>query len=204
MYEFDKCILTSDHETVLGEGYINEYQQDVMNLTLSGGFRPAPEDSVFLYIYDQVKGECKYSARVEEILMDRVTLRDLSLIRSLQKRDNTRAEKILRYRITERYTGVGLVPLEKPVDITIVNISATGMCFNSDEKFRTGFTFSLEFRETTRPIELKIRIIRAEQFSHSNRYGCVFEDISDREKDEIFRFVLREQIEQRRKRLRYE
>lgn len=202
MHEFDKCLISSKDSRQVVEGFVHEYESGVMKIYTQG--KPAdfliPSMKVNINVYNSVMGECKYTGDVKDITFNNIKIVNVGLISSIQKRDNTRVNKQLKYRITHSFNDKEKVKLDKPVDITVLNISAQGICFNCDERFEAGFRFPLVFREATRNINLIIEVVRREEYTRSFNYGCKFVDISEKDMDDIFRFVLKEQIAQRRKR----
>lgn len=185
---------------MLATGFVTDYQDGVMRLNVKIS-APVPEKTpVFIYVYNSVKGECVYKGLTGPGREGNLTVLGAELVRSLQKRENVRVNKQLPYRIEEYFTpDGGREMLDGPVEITILNVSAEGMYFSCAKKFQVGYRFPLLFRETRFPIRLKAEIVRRVDFRRGYHYGCRFADISAKETDEIYRFVLREQIEQRRR-----
>lgn len=204
MHEFDKCILSTPGGTTLGDGFVHQFDETAAKICLESECNLSHLQNISLYIFNRVKGECVYSARVIEIDGNNVSLDRVKFIRSTQKRDNTRVDKALRYRITDRYVNGDVNTLEKlpsPIDITILNISATGMFISCSANFAVGYRFPLVFKDAGAPINLEVEIVRAEKRLRGNNYGCRFINIESKDADNIFRFVLHEQIVQRRNHL---
>jgi hypothetical protein len=200
MYEFDKCIIEKKNGDYVTWGHVVEFESGLMRIRVKSEYNHDNLNHVYLFIYNSI-GECKYQAEVYEIDDKNIIFRNLKPLSSVQKRSNTRVNKRINYQITNIFKEKEIVALEKPIDITILNISAIGIYFNSDENLIAGFKFQLIFCETARPIYLEVEVIRKEEFSRSFNYGCIFRNISNKDMDEIFRLVLKEQIEQRRKNL---
>lgn len=201
MYEFDKCIVAEPNGGQLAEGTVSQYEGTTMHIHAGEGFSMRPGLAVNLFVYDRVQGECLLTGTVTKVMGDKVVVAGATLVRSTQKRNNTRVEKILHYRITQRFEGGSVVPLEPPIDFTILNISAQGMYIGTDAVFAEGHRFPFVFRDAGRPIDIKAEVVRCERRIRGNRYGCRFVDINERDMDNIYRFVLHEQIEQRRRNL---
>lgn len=201
MYEFDKCIVAEPNGGQLTEGTVSRFGGTTVHVHADEGLALRPGLAVNLFVYDRVQGECVFTGTVTRVLGDNVVISGANLVRSTQKRNNTRVEKILHYRITQRYGSEGPVLLEPPIDFTILNISAQGMYIGTDAVFAEGHRFPFVFRDAGKPIEIKAEVVRCERRVRGNRYGCRFVDISERDMDNIYRFVLHEQIEQRRRNL---
>lgn len=200
MHEFDKCHVTAVTGERLASGFVTDYQDGVMRLnveTTGPILKPTP---VFVYVYNSVKGECVYKGILSAGRTENLAVLEVEMVRSLQKRENARVNKQLRYWVGEYFTPDGTrAALEEPAEIMILNISAEGMLFNSVRDFGVGYRFPLVFREARVPIRLQVEIVRRSEYRRSYNYGCRFIGITAREQDEIYRFVLHEQIEQRRR-----
>ncbi|HEX3026630.1 MAG TPA: PilZ domain-containing protein [Clostridia bacterium] len=201
MHEFDKCIITNKNGAKISEGIVSEYNSADMRINTTESHNLRVYDEVLIYVYNQLKGECKYEGTVSQATGSRITLFNVSLVRSVQKRDNTRVSKQLKYMVTHSFRGDRAIKLEKPIEITVLNISAQGLYLNSTHDFAIGSRFPLVLQETIKPIKVTVEILRKEKYTRSFNYGCQFADISQKDMDEIFRFVLKEQIDQRRRNL---
>lgn len=207
MYEFDKCLVMSRSGTKLAEGYIQEFDQDKdkMRIAVNGDFSLFAKQEVTVFVYNQVKGECVFAAKVLNLEVKHIVFNNIKLVRSVQKRDNTRVSKVLHYKVTHKFEDDGKekFKIDHPLEITILNVSAQGLYLSCLEKFHMGYRFPLVFRELGKPIELIIEVVRCEDYNGSYNYGCKFVEISQKDMDNIFRFVLHEQIEQRRHNIKY-
>ena len=202
MHEFDKCIVFRPSGEKIAEGSVHEFENGAMQIYTRGG--PGgiePAEKLLIFVYNEVRGECKYTGVVKRSAFNCLQVEEVRLDSAVQKRENTRVSKQLKYRILQVYRDGGKKKPEHPLSITILNISAKGMYFNCDERLEEGFTFALTFRETARPVNLKVEVLRREAYPRSFNYGSQFVGISDNDMDEIFRFVLHEQIVQRRRSL---
>lgn len=203
MHEFDKCVIASKSGASLASGSVIEFSADRFEITLNGEYTLKPGENINLFVYNSIKGECVFSARVEIVDGKSVVLSNAGFLRSAQKRDNTRVDKIMHYRITHKYVDGAAERLGKPIEITITNISANGMYIRCDEPFAEGHRFPFVFREAGKPISLDVEIIRCDRSRRGNGYGCLFLNIDPKDADNIYRFVLHEQIEQRRRKISY-
>lgn len=200
MHEFDKCVIASKSGAKLAVGSVVNFDNGTVKIGIKDGCSLSPSDNVNLFIYNSVKGECVYSAIVESAAAETAVLKNVSFIRSTQKRDNTRADVILHYKITHEFSESGLEKLKKPIEITILNISAKGMYIKCEELFALGHRFPLTFTDAGNPINLNVEVVRCAKTHKGNKYGCRFINISEKDADNIYRFVLHEQIQQSRRR----
>lgn len=201
LHEFDKCVVSTVGGAKLAEGSVTEFGETYIRACLDDGFNFAPAQDVTVFIFNRVKGECVYRGKAAKVEGQNVLFDHVTFVRATQKRDNTRVSKTLRYRITHRFTEEGLEKLDSPIEILILNLSAQGMYISCAEDFSVGQRFPLVFKDAGRPIDLDVEVIRCEKTARSKRYGCRFRNISEKDADNIYRFVLHEQIEQRRKNL---
>lgn len=203
MHEFDNCIIASKNGTKLAEGFVHDYEGVLMKVCLEGEFNLLVSQDVTIFAFNRIKGECVYKGRVADVDDKNITIDQVEFVRATQKRNHTRVEQSLHYRITHRYVGdIGVTEkLEKPIDLLILNISAHGMFISCDEKFSVGHKFPFVFRDAGAPIHLEVAVVRCEYSRRGNKYGCSFLNISEKDSDNIYRFVLHEQIEQRRRNL---
>lgn len=201
VHEFDKCLIFLSTGSKLAEGFVHEYEEGTMKVYTQGLSSSAlvPGLDVLIYVYNSVKGECKFRGVVRKASFSNVEIENVSMVSAVQKRENTRVNKQLKYRIANYLQNGEKQKFSKPLDINVLNISAQGLYFNCEQRFEVGFRFPLVFKEAKRPVYLTVEIIRREDFAQSYNYGCIFVDISEKDMDEIFRFVLKEQIAQRRK-----
>lgn len=200
LHEFDKCIVVSKSGSRLTEGFIVEFEDDAFKMCSNEEAVFAIPQEVTVFIYNEVKGECIYRGTVQGISDKNITITGTEFVRASQKRDNTRVNKILKYRITHKFNSKKeIIELKTPVDITVRNISAQGMYFTCLEKFPLGHRFPFVFREAGKPMSLVAEVVRHDSSNRMENYGCRFVDISEKNMDNIFRFVLHEQIEQRRR-----
>lgn len=204
MHEFDKCIVASESGAKLGEGFVHDFESTLMKVCLDGEIFLQLSVMVTIFVFNRVKGECVYKGVVASLDGKNVVFDRVSFVRSTQKRDNTRVDKTLRYHITQKFADENfekLEKLEKPIDIIILNISAQGMYISCDEDFAVGHRFPFVFKDAGAPIKLDVKVVRCEKKRRGNNYGCHFLNINNKNSENIFRFVLHEQIEQRRNNL---
>lgn len=193
-------MVVSKSGSQLAEGFVVEFEKDKMKICSNKEYGFAVPQEITIFAYNEVKGECVYTGTAQSIYDKKIAVAGVKFVNSRQKRDNTRVSKIMHYRITNRFlSGKEKQPLEKPIDIIIHNISAQGMYISCEENFVIGHRFPFVFKDAGKPMNLTAEIVRHDSNNRTNNYGCRFVDISEKDMDNIFRFVLHEQIEQRRR-----
>lgn len=91
---------------------------------------------------------------------------------------------------------------EGPLAFTLLDISAHGMKILARETLRGGSTIRFWFLELDEPFPIDAVVLRAQQSRTGTHYGCRFVNLTSRQSDELFRYVLQTQGAQRRERLR--
>lgn len=199
MFEFDKCVIEKTNGEYITTGHIVEFDSEHIKIRTKNEYSAYILNKVNISIFNSTKGECKYSGNILETDEKNIIFNNIELLSSVQKRSNTRVGKMIKYRITNFFKDKKLETLEQPIDITMLNISAVGLYFSCVEDLALGFTFQLVFNETKKPLYLEVEILRKDKYACSFNYGCILKSISSKEMDEIFQFVLKEQIEQRKR-----
>lgn len=198
MYEFDKCDVFDVYGNSLASGFIKSFDNGVLEARLDRNKGILEGQTVRLIVLDPVRGECRFEARALDENISSGLFGNLTFLGSLQKRNNARVNVHIDVRVVSHFRGEFEEKLPQPITITILNISAQGLYFTCNEKLRTGFTFPMDFYQTKRPLRLRVRIVRLEEYAKSCNYGCVL-DIPEKDMDELYRFVLKEQIRQLKK-----
>ncbi len=203
MHEFDKCILIDAAHTPVTEGFVRSFDNGVMEIM-------SPKDvaewlqagqSVQVHIFNSSLGECVYEGHVQSVMLLHIFLDGLHLVTNRQKRNNTRVGTELPYLIRQYQDADGVHPFDKPISVTIRNVSAAGVYFACKERFDIGFRFVFTFRETARDIPVTAEIVRRDISPGGFHYGCRFVDISEKDANEIHRWVFTQQIEHRREQI---
>ncbi|ADU28124.1 PilZ domain-containing protein [Ethanoligenens harbinense] len=201
MHEFDRCILIDAAHTPVSEGFVRSFDNGVMEIMSAkdiAGWVQAGQ-SVQVHVYNSSLGECVYEGRVQSVMLLHVYLDGLQLITNRQKRNNTRVNTELPYLMRYYEDADGAHPFEKPVPVTILNVSAAGVYVACKERFDIGLRFVFTFRETARDIRVTAEIVRRDISPNGFHYGCRFADIPEKDANEIHRWVFTQQIEQRRR-----
>ena len=136
MHEFDKCDIYNIRWEKAAEGYVLEYGSGVMEVrTRELAYLNRGQD-VLLYVLNSQTGESRYRAQVVQVNENSVLFDNVTFLKANQKRSNTRVAKQLKFNICYKIENGREVKLEKPVPITMLNISALGMYFNSFTQIR--------------------------------------------------------------------
>lgn len=89
-----------------------------------------------------------------------------------------------------------------PVRFVVLDISAHGMRMHSQQTIPLGVVVRFRFDGTREPFVIDALVVRSQESRTGTHYGCRFTGMTPRETDELFRYVMKTQGEQRRERLR--
>ncbi|MDR3552420.1 MAG: PilZ domain-containing protein [Clostridia bacterium] len=202
MYEFDNCEIYGKTGEKLAYGTVMECENCVLKVAVANETGLEKGQTVDIFIFNSFLGECGYEGLVGETRPKEAIFTRLKSTGSRQRRENTRASCHIRSAIYSKIENGEEIPFEKPLEISILNISAQGLYFSCMENLPVGFMFPLDFSETMPTIHLTVCTVRREDGGRGFRYGCSL-NIGRREMDRLYRYVLQKQIEQRRNRMRY-
>jgi hypothetical protein len=198
MHDLAHCALEAGDRTLAG--YVVSCADG--NLTFAaehgvmGTFRAG--DDVQALVLDDVRGEVRYSGWVAQVGVTTVRVTGLELTSMLQKR------KVARVGIAQLCTGVAVGPEgdERSITFVVVDISAHGMRISTTADLTEQDRVVFEFPTPDRAVALDAEILRSQPTaSKSMHYGCRFLDLSEKDADVMFRYVMQTQGAQRRTRL---
>lgn len=96
-------------------------------------------------------------------------------------------------------TTIGSDNHETMIEVSVKNMSAGGLYFETENELAVGSEFSFLFRKGSLPLVLKGLILRRQEFQspHFYGYGCSFTHLSSAKEAIIREFVFREQVRQK-------
>ncbi|MBD3778396.1 MULTISPECIES: PilZ domain-containing protein [unclassified Cellulomonas] len=210
MHELALCSVEHDGRTVLS-GYVRTYDDGVLWAGTEGIVRGVAEGEHYtLRVLDEVRGECVYVGAVARITADTVAFAGVELLSTLQKRAVARVAVSVECEGFATPAGTphdeGATPAgdgapgsgERPVQFTVLDVSAHGMRMMSQTELPPGSTVRFVFPELSDAFWLQAVVVRAQPSRSGTHYGCRFVETSPRETDALFRYVLRTQGAQRR------
>lgn len=199
MHEFENCIVENEEGDGLAEGYVTRCDQKTITVSLSGGCVLRRRQPVSVCIYSLLDGESRYEAEVVSVDSEFVDFAVRRFRGAVNRRQATRIPLHLHTRVYYRFDEEKKSKLDAPFDITVLNLSATGMLFSAAARLEEGFRFPLSFAGARRTVELTAEVLRREDLQRSSRYGCIFRGLGRRERNEIEYFILRERMRNRRR-----
>lgn len=202
-FDLDVCRVYADSGELLADGFVRESRADelVVESEHFGGGWLESGDPVIVQVLSAVRGECIYDATVRRTETRRVEVGGLVLREAVQKRSAVRVPTSLPFRVTHRVEGQEDVPLDPPVDVVVVDVSAHGMRLTASEEIEAGTRLRLDFVADGVRAPVVLRVLRVVELPRGFAHGCVIEDLDERRTDDLFSFVLAEQRRQRAARL---
>jgi c-di-GMP-binding flagellar brake protein YcgR len=197
-FELDPCVVRAITGELLARGFVREHDGVTMLVEADHftGVWLEPGDPAVVEVMSSHKGACTYNATVSFSAARRIGLVGLALQAVVQQRSALRVPTALPLRVTEVMENGVRVPLDEPLDVVVVDVSAHGMRLRSATEVEPGvqLVVTLEAGRTT--LDLVAEVLRREEVRGGSAYGCRFLGLREREADELFRFVLEEQRRQ--------
>lgn len=152
-------------------------------------------DSVFIEMYDEVKGVLCYQGVVKRATPDMAFLHQLSLVDERQRRSDVRVNVNIRLALKGVAEGKLLIKPDRKVIMETLNVSANGMLLKTDYYVGGNNACLLfDFPLDKKYISCKAQVIRKDNMGSCYIYGCRLLN-KENELDELRRFVFKTQIE---------
>lgn len=164
---------------------------------------------LYVTIYDDVYGLLTYKGKVAEFTKEILSAYEIhyklkcvlvEMIEVIQRRNNVKVK------VTMPTTMVLLDIENRPIsdgktrkvinhNITIKDISASGILFISKEKYTIGQRFLFVFDKCAKPIEIVAEILRTQEHENDFKgYGCKFLNVPEAKEEIVRQFVFKMQI----------
>ena len=197
-FELDPCLVRTGTGELLVRGFVREHGADSLLIEAEHftGRWLEPGDLAVVEVMSAHRGACTYDAVVVFSEARRIELAGLRLRTVVQQRAAVRVLTAIPLQVTHRVEETEQVPLDEPMDIVVLDVSASGMRFRCDTELAAGARVALTFPPTRMPLELVLEVLRIEEHKVGRVYGCALVGITERESDELFRFALDEQRRQ--------
>ncbi|NMR21544.1 PilZ domain-containing protein [Cellulomonas fimi] len=192
-------LVVGDDEVARGEVTVDSGLSLTIRLDEILGEIPAIGDDVLVRTLEEVRGRREYMATVEAWRAGHVVVTNIELVSAFQQRAIVRVGTDIPITIVYETDGDDLRDLATPIQASILDLSATGLRIHCSvplqDSFRFGFHLSTDFDDLT----LVAEVLRREDAPRGYRYGCKLVGTTQREADALHRYVLSEQIAQRRR-----
>lgn len=200
-FELDVSRVYATSGELLADGFVREHVGGhlVVEAEHFSGVWLNPGDPVLVQVLSAVRGDCHYDAVVVEAELRRVVVTQLQLREAVQKRGAVRVPTHLRFRTTR--VVVEGVPREDQLEVSIQDVSATGMRVVCAEELPPGTLLELEFATEDLRLPIRLQVLRSTEQGGLVSHGCLIEGLHERGEDALFSYVLAEQRRQRAARL---
>lgn len=197
-WELDPCRVHAESGELVADGVVREQTSAslVVDAEHFTGVWLDPGDVVVAQVLSTTRGALTYDARVASSETGRIELVDLRLRDAVQQRSAVRVATSLPVAVREMVVDGQRTELETPLAVTVLDLSAGGARVHAAEELAAGTRLVLDL-ELGRPLRLVAEVLRTAPGRTGFLHGCRFDQIREREADEIFSFVLAEQRRQR-------
>jgi len=195
--ELEPCLVHASTGELLARGFVREHEGTslVVEAKTFTGTWLLPGDPAVLQVLSADRGSITYDAVVAFSAVRRIGLANLTLRTVVQQRAALRVHTAIPMQISHVLDGKEVVEIA-PLEVLVIDLSAHGMRIRSEAVIEPGTLLAVVFTATGRPIDLVVEVLRAEEIRGGFAYGCRFAGATEREHDELFRFVLRQQRRQ--------
>lgn len=199
----DPCRVHAPTGELVAEGFVREHTSSSILVEAEhfSGQWFEPGEPVVAQVMSALRGQLTYDAVISSSEARRIELVDLRLRDSVQQRSAVRVPTSLPVRVTQVVRDGVRAALDAPLDVTVVDLSAGGARVSAAEELEPGTGLLLPLAIGRAPMTVLATVLRSEPLRTSFLHGCRFDDIREREMDEIFAFVMAEQRRQRALRL---
>lgn len=201
MFEACKLLIFTKEEHLYFKGYVLEFDEHSLIARFPTNFPHTGEKRVDVFIYSPMRGEMQFEGMIYSIYRDIVIFKGLRHIRTIQKRDETRAAVSFYLSVRNVIKGDRSHLLEgKQIRFRAVNLSAGGILLHSLLRIPLHLRFPVHLSLDGEIISCLAEIVRRERYEDGFYYGCKFDMLSPGDTMKIRRFVFQKQIEDKQKR----
>lgn len=199
MLEGSPCVvLVDDVEVARGEVTGDAGLTLSIRLDEVLGELPSPRDNVVLHTSEAVRGRREYAVTVDSVTRETLVVTDIALVSAYQQRAIVRVDTDIPITLAYEMVGDELTDAEMPIQAKILDLSATGFSLTCATPLKKGYRFGFHFSTDFDDLILVADALRREDAPRGYRYGCRFVGTTQREADALHRYVLSEQIAQRK------
>lgn len=194
-FELDRCQVRTPAGELIANAFVREHDGTgvlVETEHLSTGWLE-PGDPVVLELMSAARGVLTYDAVVVDTAMRRIELADLRLRETVQQREAVRVATLIPLRVTHVVPEDEPVPLDDPLDVVVIDLSAHGLRLRADRAVEVGTRLALRLTVTRAPVDLVAEVVRTEEGAAQHLLGCRIVGAGERTTDELFGFVMQEQ-----------
>lgn len=190
--EADPCQLHTAQGELVARGVVQDHVRDAIVVDAATAIGPwfRPGDRAVLEVQDTDRGTLTYHGEVEHITGRRMYLRAVRLQASRQERVAVRVATDL---VIEATVAVDDDEAGQPaprVRIRVIDLSAHGMRLLSPYEARPDERLRIQLPTPQGMLHLEARVVRADEVPGGWLCGAAFVDVTPREQDVLFAWVL--------------
>ncbi len=191
-FELDPCWVHGDSGELIAAGHVRSHEEDrlVVEAPKYSGGSLWPGDPVILVVASELRGSCTIDAVVIASARTRLELTDLRVRVVEQKRSAVRVPVSERVTFAHLVEGDQRVPLEEPLPVQVLDLSAYGMRFRSESEVPIGTHLAGSYPTPRREVPIVLEVLRHEELRGAVGHGGRFVGMAERDTEELFRAVM--------------
>jgi hypothetical protein len=191
VFLLDPCRVHGPDGELVAAGHVRAAGNDAIQVSAPrfSGHSLRPGDAVVLEVFSAVRGECTFDAVVTASSAGLIALGDLHLRAVVQHRLAVRVPVAVPVHFTARVEDGEEVHLEEPIEALVIDVSADGLRFRTDQDFALTTRLLTTF-PARHPVPLVVEVLRHEELRGAVAHGCRFVGLSERHRDTMIAYVL--------------
>jgi hypothetical protein len=199
-YLYSICEINTLSNKLITTGYLGDILNEAIQISNNNDFLPILHCNtpVKINIYNNTLGYKVLIGKVFLSAPDMMQITDIQNLTDFERRNYFRLEVEIN---TQAYLIEEDMPdREHPIDITVTDLSLSGIFISTREYFEAGqkFVATLSLYDMKVPFRCQVQRQQSVDYSH-NGYGCAFLDSSSRQFDLLCNYIFDKQREQIKK-----
>ncbi|MEG1568563.1 MAG: PilZ domain-containing protein [Oscillospiraceae bacterium] len=168
------AIIRDEKGNVIAESKIVDYDSKFMIIKIKGKLAHLRKDASVKVLILRETNTYEFNGIVRIVMSD---VADIALSKGGKKENRAAVRYKIQSvaRIEHLVAKTVLLSLPVPADVTVTNISATGLCFESERTFRVDGKLEIKLKIGDSDVSKVIRVVRIHPKSETEiEYGCAF------------------------------
>ncbi|WP_372593734.1 PilZ domain-containing protein [Actinotalea sp.] len=194
-FESDACAIHAVTGELLARGSVREHADArlIMTAQTFTGVWLDPGDAAVLEVFSTDRGVLTFDAVVESSDRGAIALRRLTLREAVQHRASLRVPTQMDILLDSVLSAGKETVLDPPLRVHVDDLSADGMKLRTTEEIEVGHRLRTAVPLNDRSLEVVLEVVRRSEVRGALTYGCRILDVSERDRDALFRYVLEQQ-----------
>ena len=207
MFEGSNIAIAPDRQRIISKAVIDRFVDTTLSAKSSMFITDvARGTAVDCLIKNSYRGQIFLMAEVIEMAFSHVNLRNVRVVKEIQKRQEVRVDVRIPITIHRLIVSGAYVSLNKPILMRVRNVSACGLLLNSDLEIpiNVGFSFDLKLNSDIPPLTAVANPTRREKLNNKGgyNYGCNLTLMDSMCTSMIRKYTYKRQIDERNRYLR--